>query len=154
MSAPDTGREPFRPRPRVTALTEPFWTCGRDGVLRIQRCNTCGYFVHPPSPICPQCHGRALAFTPVSGGATVVACTRNHQPWYPGWTVPYVVAIVELAEQPGLRLTTNVVECDPGAVHIGMPVQVRFLPLDDTGPGTEQARIWLPLFAPMGMTTP
>lgn len=39
--------EAYRPTPRITALTEAFWTGGRDGALRIQRCTDCGYFVHP-----------------------------------------------------------------------------------------------------------
>ena len=128
---------PYRPRPRLTALTEPYWTSGRDGVLRIQRCDTCGYFVHPPGPVCPRCHGRTLTFTAVSGVATVMAATVNHQPWYPGWPETYVVASVELAEQPGLRLTTNLVG-DVPADPIGARVQVEFL--EDDG-------IWLPLFS-------
>ncbi len=132
----DAGDEPYRPRPRLTALTEPYWTSGRDGVLRIQRCDECHYFVHPPGPVCPRCHGRALTFTPVSGGATVMAATVNHQPWYPGWPETYVVAIVELDEQAGLRLTTNLIG-DVPAEPIGARVQVEFL--EDDG-------IWLPLF--------
>lgn len=131
---------PFRPTPRVTATTEPFWRGGVTGSLHIQRCADCGYFAHPPGPVCPRCLGRALDSVPVSGRARVVASTVNHHPWYPGWAVPYVVAIVELDEQPGLRLTTNIVECDPGAVTIGMAVSVRFAPIDDG--------VWLPLFAP------
>ncbi len=50
--------------------------------------------------------------------------TVNHQPWMPGPEPPYVVAIVELPEQDGLRLTTNIVNCAPDDVRIGMPVQV------------------------------
>lgn len=135
---------PVRPVPRVTALTEPFWRGGARGELRIQRCADpgCGYYVHPPAPVCPRCHGRALDHPPVSGRARVVASTVNHQAWLPGWDLPYSVAIVELAEQPGLRLTTNVVDCDPHAVHVGMPVRVRFTPIDDD--------VWLPRFAPTG----
>ena len=132
---------PFRPLPRVTPRTEAFWRGGADGVLAIARCDDCRYFVHPPGPVCPRCGCRALTPTAVTGGARVVACTVNHQAWYPGWETPYVVAIVELDEQPGLRLTTNVVDCDPHAVHVGMPVTVRFTPLDDG--------VWLPLFAPV-----
>ena len=132
----DGGDAPYRPRPRLTALTEPYWTSGRDGVLRIQRCDACGYYVHPPGPVCPRCHGRALTFTAVSGRATVMAATVNHQPWYPGWPDTYVVAIVELDEQPGLRLTTNLVG-DVPADPIGARVQVEFV--EDDG-------IWLPLF--------
>ena len=130
---------PYRPRPRLTALTEPYWTSGRDGVLRIQRCNACGYFVHPPSPVCPRCHGRELDFTAVSGLATVMAATVNHQPWYPGWPETYVVALVELDEQPGLRLTTNLIG-DTSPDPIDTRVQVEFV--EDDG-------IWLPLFAPV-----
>lgn len=131
---------PFRPVPRVTALDAPFWRAGADGTLRIQRCGACGLYLHPPGPVCPHCLGRDLAFTPVSGRARVVTSTVNHHPWYPGWATPYVVAIVELDEQPGLRLTTNVVDCDPDAVAIGMAVTVCFTPIDDD--------VWLPLFTP------
>jgi len=133
--------EAYRPTPRVTALTEAFWTGGRDGVLRIQRCTDCGYFVHPPGPVCPQCLGRALEFAAVSGRGTVVASTVNHQAWYPGWETPYAVAIVELVEQPGLRCTTNIVGRPPSAVRIGLPVVVEFL---------EHGDVWLPLFRPAG----
>jgi len=133
----DGPEAPYRPRPRLTALTEPYWTSGRDGVLRIQRCDTCGFFVHPPGPACPRCHGRALTFTAVAGGATVMAATVNHQPWYPGWPETYVVAIVELDEQPGLRLATNLVG-DVPADPIGARVQVEFLDHDG---------VWLPVFA-------
>jgi len=67
----------------------------------------------------------------------VMAATVNHQPWYPGWPETYVVAIVELDEQPGLRLTTNLVGNFP-ADPIGARVQVQFLESDG---------VWLPLFA-------
>lgn len=128
-----------RPLPEVTADSESFWRGGEAGELRIRRCQTCGYYVHPPAPVCPLCLCRDVPPEPVSGRAEVVTFSVNHQPWYPGLDVPYVVAIVELAEQPGLRLTTNVVNCPPEDVSIGMPVQVTFEPADD---------IWLPLFEP------
>ena len=130
---------PHRPRPRVTPLTEAFWTGGRDGHLRIQRCRVCSFWVHPPSPVCTQCLGRDLEFATASGRAHVVASTVNHQAWYPGWSTPYSVAIVELVEQPGLRCTTNIVDCPPERVRIGMPVAARFEAHGD---------VWLPLFAP------
>jgi uncharacterized OB-fold protein len=38
--------------------------------------------------------------------------------------LPYVVAIVELDE--GVRLVSNVVDCPPERVHIGMPVEAVF----------------------------
>ena len=68
--------------------------------------------------------------------------TVNHQPW-DGDPTPYVVALVELPEQPGLRLTTNIVGCAPEAVHIGLPVRVVFEHRDP---------VWFPLFEPRGPT--
>src|SRR5262249_38628166 len=74
------------------------------------------------------------------GLATVVTYTVNHQRWMPGLEVPYVIAIVELVEQRNLRLTTNVTGCPPEAVHVGMPVKVRFRTVTD--------EIALPIFEP------
>jgi uncharacterized OB-fold protein len=67
----------------------------------------------------------------------------NHQAWIPGFDPPYVVAIVELVEQAGLRLTTNLVGIEPDDVQIGLPVHVSFEHRDDNG-----YEVWLPLFAP------
>ena len=79
----------------------------------------------------------------VSGRATVATFTVNYQPWMPGPDLPYVVAIVEIEEQPSVRLTTNIVNCPPEDVHIGMKVQVVFEHRDD---GDED--VWIPQFEP------
>ncbi len=115
---------PFRILPRITDRNRHFWTGGRDGELRFQRCQECGYYIHPPSPICPACHSKDLAFEAVSGRATLWTYTVNYQPWMPGPELPYVVAIVALPEQDGLRLTTNLVDVAPDDVEIGMPLEV------------------------------
>jgi uncharacterized OB-fold protein len=49
-----------------------------------------------------------------------------HETYMKGFDAPYVVALVELEEQPGLRLTTNIVGCQVDDVTIGMPVVVEF----------------------------
>jgi uncharacterized OB-fold protein len=76
---------------------------------------------------------------PVSGKGTVLTYTVNRQIWEPGLEAPYVIAIVGLDEQSGLRLTTNIVNCDIGNVAIGLRVRVVFELHDD---------VWLPLFQP------
>lgn len=134
----------FRVLPRLDADNEFFWTSGEDGKLRFLRCTTCGYFVHPPTPMCPRCLTKSLAPEAVSGRATVATFTVNHQQWMPTFDGPYVIAIVEIEEQPSVRLMTNIVDCDPDAVHIGMPVEVVFEHNDD---------VWLPLFRPRGAAT-
>jgi uncharacterized OB-fold protein len=131
--------KPFRVLPRVTPLNEHFWTGGREGELRFLRCAACGHYVHPPSPVCPQCLGRELAPAAVSGRATVLTYTLNHQPWVPAPDHPYAIAIVEIEEQAGLRLMTNIVGCSPESVRIGMPVRVVFEQHED---------VFVPLFEP------
>ncbi|MCB1247915.1 MAG: Zn-ribbon domain-containing OB-fold protein [Acidimicrobiales bacterium] len=135
--------KPFRVLPRLTDANEPFWLGGAEGELRFWRCQDCGYRLHPPGPICPRCRTKHLAVEAVSGKGTVFTYTINHQPWIPTFDPPYVVAIVELAEQDDLRLTTNIVGCDPDEVTIGMPVRVTFEHYDDNG-----YEVWLPLFEP------
>jgi uncharacterized OB-fold protein len=132
--------KPFRVLPRVDDTNAHFWTGGEHGQLRFLRCQDCGWWIHPPSPICPQCLGRHIEVEAVSGLGTVHTFTVNHQPWIPGFDPPYVVAIVELVEQEALRLTTNIVGVPVGEVRIGMEVQVTFEQYDE---------VWLPLFAPV-----
>ena len=132
--------EQHRPLPDVSVETEPFWTGGHEGRLLITRCQDCAYLIHPPSPVCPQCLSRDVRPEAVSGRAEVVTFTINHQPWYPGLDVPYAVAIVELAEQPGLRLTANLVNCHLDEVRIGLAVQVAFERVDEVS---------IPVFEPV-----
>lgn len=134
--------KPFRVLPRVTEQNEHFWRGGAQGELRFLRCQRCGYWIHPPAPVCPQCLSREVAPEATSGRAVVHTYTVNEQPWIPTLDPPYVVAIVELPEQEGLRLTTNIVNCDPYEVTIGMEVQVTFEEYDD---------VWLPFFEPVGV---
>jgi uncharacterized OB-fold protein len=127
--------------PALSPENEFFWTAGADGVLRLQRCQDCGRYLHTPTPICRSCGSRSIAVEDVSGRATVEAFTVNHQQWLPDMAPPYVVAIVSVEEDPGVRLTTNVVGCEPDEVYIGMPVEVSFRQVED---------VWLPVFGPRG----
>ena len=85
--------------------------------------------------------GKDIEIAAVAGRATVVTFTLNHQPWVPSPDHPYAIAIVEIEEQPQLRLMTNIVGCDAESVHIGMKVQVRFEHHDD---------VYIPVFEPAG----
>lgn len=127
------------PAPKVTPENQHFWTGGAQGELVFLHCSACDRYLHPPSPICPSCRRRTLRPRAVSGLGTVYSYTVNHQRWVPGLEVPYVIALVEIAEQPGLRLTTNLVGCSPDEVRIGMPVRVGFV---------RRGRAWLPVFSP------
>ena len=111
--------------PSLTPETRPFWTGGATGSLLIERCGTCRRWQHPPTGTCTECGGSAGP-EPVSGAGTVFTFTVNHQQFHPEVPPPYVIAVVELSEQEGLRLPTNLVDCDPDEVRIGAAVRVRF----------------------------
>ncbi|OJY53875.1 Zn-ribbon domain-containing OB-fold protein [Sphingomonas sp. 67-41] len=130
---------PVRPLPAVNEDNRAFWTGGADGALMIARCGACAYYVHPPVAFCPACESRDVRPERVSGRGEVFSFTVNHKAWLPGLPVPYVLALVELEEQAGLRLPSNIVGCDPESIAIGMKVAVRFEAVED---------LHVPLFGP------
>ena len=138
METVETGALTNRILPSLTPENRAFWTGGAEGKLLILRCGTCGRWVHPPAATCSE-DGSPLAPEAVSGKGSVFTFTINRHPFNPAVPPPYVIAIVELAEQEGLRLMTNVVNLDPEQVTIGMPVHVVF---------EEHGEIFVPLFEP------
>jgi uncharacterized protein len=134
---------PGRMLPKLHEHNRAFWTGGGDGQLMIARCTQCALWVNPPAPDCPDCGG-ALVAQPVSGLGTVFTYTINYQPFNPAVPVPYVIAIVQLDEQPDLRIASNIVDCEPDAVYVGLPVEVRFERHD-----VDNDSVFVPVFAPL-----
>ena len=75
----------------------------------------------------------------VSGRATLTAFTLNQRFGYADFPPPFILAEVAIAEDPRVRLTTNIVDCESDELHIGQEVEVAFHNVDD---------VWLPLFRP------
>jgi uncharacterized OB-fold protein len=126
--------------PALTPATGFFSTSGTDGRLRILCCSDCGRFTHPPGPVCRWCLSSDVTPTDVSGRGAVFTFTVNEQPWSERLSEAYVIAIVELVEQPGLRLLAKLVDCAPVDVRIGMPVEVGFEPVEE---------VFIPFFRPV-----
>ncbi|WP_197085952.1 Zn-ribbon domain-containing OB-fold protein [Spongiibacter sp. IMCC21906] len=126
------------PVPELDELNSFFWTSGADGQLRMQYCEDCQYWQHPPSVCCRKCLNEDIAPKPMSGTGTVAALTVNRMPWIPGLKIPYLLVIVELDEQQGLRLTSAMPAAEPGSVSIGDKVKVSFEQRED---------VWMPFFA-------
>jgi len=115
-----------RPLPAPDTLTRPYWDAAFAERLELQRCDACGRLRCPPAGHCPDCGSDAFHWIPVSGSGIVYAFCVAYDTLVRGFSPPYVVAQVELPEQAGLRIVTNIVECDPETVHTGMPVEVVF----------------------------
>jgi uncharacterized OB-fold protein len=79
-----------------------------------------------------------LEWVTSSGRATVYSYTVVHRPQRPVFAVPYVVVIAELEE--GWHMLSNLVDCDPDDVAVGMPIEVTFRKMSD--------EITLPYFRP------
>ena len=139
MSTTERPAERYLPEPIWES--EPFWTGGKQRELLIYRCGTCGHWFHPPAPACWRCRSRDVGPEPSVGTGVVAAFSVNAHQWLPRFPPPYVVAIVELDDEPGVRLTSNIFGCEPDAVYIGMPVVVDF---EDWGD------VSIPIFRPQG----
>ncbi len=115
-----------KPLPEITTESRPFWEGCRRHQLLLQRCRACGARQHYPRGVCGTCWSTDLAWEPASGRGTVYTFTVTHRSQAPGFrdALPYVLAYVELEE--GVQVLTNLVECDPARVRIGLAVQVTF----------------------------
>ena len=98
-----------------------WWDAVADGKIPIQRCTSCGALRHPPRPMCGECQSMEWDFIEASGKGTVHTYTVIHYPQFPGYDFPIVAALIDLEE--GTRLMSDVTECDPGDVHVGMKVE-------------------------------
>lgn len=132
--------EAKRARPVPTPETQHFWDGTKAGELRLQKCDDCTKIYFPPRPFCPGCGSRNVSVFKASGKATLYSYVINHRPAAPGFTPPYAIAVVELAEGP--RMMTNIVDCPqtPEALVLDMKLEATFEKLDDT--------ITLPMFKP------
>jgi hypothetical protein len=114
----------FTPIPAASELSGPFWAAGLDGVLRLQRCNSCDHIRFPLDWICARCLSSEFEWARLSGRGTVQTFIRFHHAYDPSWEdrVPYVVALIELEEGP--VMISNVVGEGALDVRVDDPVEV------------------------------
>lgn len=131
-----------KPLPQADPVTAPYWESLKAHAMKIQRCNDTGRFFFYPRGMSPYTLSGNLSWEPVSGKGVLHAFTIVHTNRAPGFAedLPYVVALVELAE--GVRMMSNLIDVppDPEHVKIGMPVELVY---DDV---TED--VTLPKFRP------
>lgn len=135
---------PARFTPVPTPGTRPFWEGTQAGELRLQVCGHCGTHVLYPRPHCPQCGAQSLSWVRASGRARLHSYVISHVAM-PGWSAPYVIAVVELEEGP--RMMSNLVGVPPlpESLQLDMPLEVVFEP---------RGEVVLPMFKPFSPHMP
>ncbi|MBM4269779.1 MAG: Zn-ribbon domain-containing OB-fold protein [Deltaproteobacteria bacterium] len=135
-------RRSGKPLPRVDEESKGYWEACRRHELRIQKCLSCGTLRHQPRAVCTNCLSSDVEWLLCSGRGEVYTFTVTYQNQTPGFreSLPYVLAYVTLEE--GVQMLTNVVDCPPDQVRIGLPVEVAFEDVTD--------EIAIPRFRPRG----
>jgi uncharacterized OB-fold protein len=127
------------------APTRELFAGAARGELRITCCDSCRRLVWYPETPCRHCGGTSLTWTTVSGRGTLFSWSVVHYPWIPQFAslVPFVTALVALAEDPGVRMVTRIVDCTPADLRCDLPVAVVFRPLRFDGTAGE---VIVPMF--------
>ena len=120
-----------KPVPTMEGLTREFYIWCRQGELRFQRCKGCAAFRHVPREICAECNSFDWEWVRSSGRGKIFTWTVVERALHPAFTdsTPMAPVVVEMEE--GVRLLSEMVDCAPGQLEIGMPVQVVFEAVTD-----------------------
>jgi uncharacterized protein len=101
-----------------------FFENARQHRLAFPCCRSCGKFHWYPMPRCPHCRGSDVEWRKVSGRGTLFSFTRVMHAFDKSRAdaLPYVVALVEFADAPGVRLITNIIDSPHDELRIGQSV--------------------------------
>ncbi|MDA8359983.1 MAG: Zn-ribbon domain-containing OB-fold protein [Actinomycetota bacterium] len=133
--------------------TLEFWEAARNGRLLIKHCGACGAYSYYPRPFCPECWNEEVEWHEASGDATLYSWSviyNNDQPPFRD-RVPYVAAVVDLAEGP--RMMTNVVDTPFDQLSVGMPLRVTFMVISDDYTIPVFTSVGTPTGTPTGTST-
>ncbi len=126
--------------PTINETNRPFWEGCKERKLMAQRCTQCGKLRMPAAVCCPNCLSPDSKWEALSGRGKVFSYITFHRAYHPAWEgkVPYVVAMIELAEGP--IMMSNVVGTEPAKVKVGDAVTVDYEPIDEA--------VTIPVFRP------
>jgi uncharacterized protein len=120
----------LRALPRPDHASRHYWQRAADGQLVVQRCVECGQYQFYPRALCASCAGDT-EWVDASGRGTLYTYTVIRQNRSEAFAAlsPYAVGIVELDE--GVRMMSNIVDCDVDDLRVGMALEVLLLKASD-----------------------
>lgn len=125
-----------QPAPMRDGLDAPYWEGTRAGVLRTQRCGSCGTHQWGPEWMCYACRSFDVGWVDVEPTGVIYSWQRVHHPVHPALAErgPYVVVLVELPHADGVRMVGNLLGDATRDVVIGSAVRAAFEHHDDGEP--------------------
>ena len=130
--------------PIIDSASAPYWDAARHGRLLIAGCGACGKVHHYPRPFCPHCWSDDVRPVRASGTGTLYTYSTVYANDLPPFRdrLPYVAAIVELAEGP--RVMTIIEGAQPDGLRVGMAVTASFRPVDADDPESPYLTVFTP----------
>jgi uncharacterized protein len=130
--------------PIIDSASAPYWDAARQGRLLIAECGACGRVHHYPRPFCPHCWSDDVRPVQASGAGTLYTYSTVYANDLPPFRdrLPYVAAIVELAEGP--RVMTTIEGAGPDGLRVGMAVTASFRPVDADDPESPYLTVFTP----------
>lgn len=115
-----------KPLPHIDEESRSFWEALQRHELYIQKCRDCGDLRYHPRALCTNCLSSRTEWVRSKERGKIYTFTVTNQNQAAGFreSLPYVMAWVELDE--GVKMLTNIVDCPPQEVKIGMPVEAVF----------------------------
>ena len=130
-----------KPLPQIQPFTQAYWEGTRNNKLLVQTCKDCDARIFFPRRQCPECWSTNLGWSEASGKGEIYAFSVTYEGVESVFAddLPIVLAWVDLPE--GIRMQSNIIDCDPEAIEIGQEVEVVFRKVTD--------EITLPYFRPV-----
>jgi uncharacterized protein len=106
--------------PAMNPGDQAYFDAAAQGKLMLKKCNDCGEVHHYPRALCPSCFSDRVEWVQAKGTGEIYTYSVTRR----GAPQPYCIAYVTLDE--GVRMMTNIVDCDLDTVKIGQRVKLVF----------------------------
>lgn len=119
----------YKPSPVPNALTKPFWDACNEGKLVVQTCTACSRRQHPPQAACAECgSNEKLEFLEVGGRGKIhgYLVSYDSRVMMLQAIQPFNLAVVELEDDPDIKMLSHLPGSKTDDVPVGTAVQVEF----------------------------
>lgn len=121
----------------ISMYDAPMWDSITRERMELQKCDGCGKFRYPPSPICPHCLSMDYKWLPISGKGTILSWVVFHKKYFDDHPPPYNSVAVQIEEGP--IVMSNLAGPEPKGSWIG--ARVEFVYVDHAGRKQHQVRL-------------